>query len=37
MEIKIDYNMGTAEFFVNIEAAADKSTYKGPLQSKMYS
>jgi hypothetical protein len=29
MEIKIDYNMGTAEFFVNIEAAADKSTYKG--------
>lgn len=29
MEIKIDYNMGTAEFFVNLEAAADKSTYKG--------
>lgn len=29
MEIDIDYNMGTAEFFVNLEAAADKSTYKG--------
>lgn len=29
MEINIDYNMGTAEFFVNLEAAADKSTYKG--------
>jgi hypothetical protein len=29
MEIQIDYNTGTAEFFVNLEAAADKSTYKG--------
>jgi hypothetical protein len=29
MSISVDYNLGTAEFFVNIEAAADKSTYKG--------
>lgn len=29
MSIEIDYNLGVANFSVNIEAAGDKSTYKG--------
>lgn len=34
MENNIDYYMGTATFEVNIEAAADKATYKGQFKVK---
>lgn len=34
MSLEIDYYMGTATFFVDIVAAADKSTYKGQFKVK---
>lgn len=34
MSIEIDYNLGVGTFVVNLEAAADKSTYKGQFRVK---